>query len=119
MHSFMARLQSTLDRAAATFSAKSPDLIMALLILGVFLLLALAVPRLLRRTLGKANVPKEAVRITERIAFFSLLFLGIFAALNELDVSLGALGIEVSLLGVGIGFALKDLLTNAASGLMI
>ena len=119
MQTILARLQSALNQSTSTLSAKSPSIIMACLVLGVFLLLALGAPRLLRRILRKANTPTEVVRVAERVIFFSLLLLGVFAALNELDVNLGTFGIEVSLLGVAAGFALKDLLTNMVSGLLI
>lgn len=119
MQTILTRLQSAWDKTLAALATKSPDLILALVVLSIFLLLAVGVPRLLRRSLRRANIPPPTVHIIERITFFSFLFLGIFAALNELDISLGALGIEVSILGVAVGFALKDLLTNLVSGLLI
>jgi small conductance mechanosensitive channel len=119
MQTIFPRLQAALNRIAATFTARTPDLILALVVLGLFLLLALAATRLLRRALRHTHLPPETERGLERIVFFGLLFLGVFAVLNELDISLGALGIEVSLLGVAVGFGLKELLTNLVAGLMI
>jgi len=119
MPTILTRLQSALDRTVTALSTKSPNLLLALVVFGIFLLLALGVPRLLRRGLRRANLPPETVRVAERITFFVFLILGLFAALNELDISLGALGIEVSILSVAVGFALKDLLTNLVSGMLI
>src|SRR5258708_8920553 len=90
MPTMQARLQSTWDRAATIFTAKSPDILTALVVFGLFLVFAIGVPRLLRRALRRANVPDPAVRVTRRIALLFFVFFGVLGALNELDIGLGA-----------------------------
>ena len=55
MQTILTRLQSALDKMLAALATKLPDLFLALVMLSIFLLLAVGVPRLLRRSLRRIS----------------------------------------------------------------
>lgn len=116
---FWARLQASLDRLSAAFAARIPDLVFVAGVIAVFGLVAWAAPRLFAPGLRRAKLPDETVRLIGQAIRYGLVFLGFLAALDALDINFSALGIEISILGVAVGFALKDILTNLVSRQLI
>ena len=45
MQTILMRLQTALDKVLAALATKSPDFVLALVVLGIFLLLAVGVPK--------------------------------------------------------------------------
>lgn len=98
---------------------KIPDLLAASAILLVFLCVAWFARRFVDSMLRRAEVDPNAATTLSRLAYYPILIIGVLLALSELDVNFAALGLEMSLVGVGIGFALRDILTNFAAGVLL
>lgn len=88
------------------------NILRAIIILIVVYLLARFARGLLGRGLARANVDKRVEQRVLQVVYFGILLLGIIWIL-------GGFGLSVVVLGVAVGFAFKDLLTNFAAGLLI
>jgi len=96
-----------------------PRVVAAVVVLAVFWLLAAGLDRLVRR-LGSARLlQNEALSIVSRTIKISLLLVGIVTALGTLGVNVAAMVTGLGLTGFAVGFALKDIISNALSGVLI
>ncbi|MEP6756160.1 MAG: mechanosensitive ion channel family protein [Chthonomonadales bacterium] len=96
-----------------------PDLISAILLLISFWVLALIIRKIMRSAFSRSNADRDVSNMLSRIVFILFMLIGIFEALTQLKINLAALGIGVGLIGFGVGFAVKDILGNFLSGVLI
>jgi len=71
------------------------------------------------RSMQRAHLDPLVVRFLETLIFWGLMATVIIAALRQAGVYITSLTALLAAAGVGIGLALKDSLSNVASGLMI
>ncbi len=94
-------------------------LVPALLVLLVFWLVAVGIDRLMRRVGGVRFVATDAIEIIARTIKISLVLVGLVSALGTLGVNVAAMVAGLGLTGFAVGFALKDIISNALSGVLI
>lgn len=109
-----------IDRWVDTAMRLLPNLVLALLVFGAFLMLGRAVRALLRRVTqghGAANLGLVLGRLAQAV----ILFVGLMLSVSIVVPSIG--GAELlQLLGIGgvaIGFAFRDILQNFVAGLLL
>lgn len=66
--------------------------------------------------LGNKDLNREVMILIERTVYTGIVILGLIVSFQIVGIDLGSL---LAFLGVGIGFALKDLLSNFFAGVMI
>lgn len=88
------------------------NILRAVIILVVVYLLALIVRRVTARVLKRANLEPRVEALILRVAFYGIISLGVIWVL-------GGFGLSVVVLGIAVGFALKDLIENFAAGLLL
>jgi small-conductance mechanosensitive channel len=115
----LAALQTVLSRAWASVVAVVPKLLAAGLVMGVAVLIASAVNRALVFFFRRRVSDKTLENLVRQLTYYSLLLLGVLVAADALGFSAGALGTGLGLTGLVLGFALKDILSNFVSGLLI
>jgi small conductance mechanosensitive channel len=97
----------------------TPKLISALLIFLFFIFLA----RLLRGAVKRFGITRrlsaDLINLIVQITETSLLLFGAVSALGTLGINVAAMIAGLGLVGFALGFALKDLLSNFLSGLLI
>jgi small conductance mechanosensitive channel len=102
-----------------------PDLIFKLLlfiiIIYVFRKLAYIVQKIIEKALAKSHLQISELlrRMVVSIVRNTIIVLGILIGLSQIGVSLGPLLAGLGVVGFIIGFALQDLLSNFAAGMMI
>lgn len=104
---------------SAGLADKAIDLAAALLIVLVGWWLARWISRLLDRSLVKMEADEILRSFLRNIAFAVLMVVVVIAALQKVGVPTTSLLAMVGAVGLGIGLALKDSLSNIASGLML
>lgn len=94
--------------------------------IGVFLLIFIIsyflgslFRKIIRKKLKLKLVQKEIITFTSDLVFYTSLIFGIIMALSNIGVNVSALIAGFGLGGFAVGFALKDIIANFVSGLLI
>jgi small conductance mechanosensitive channel len=114
----VASVRTSFSRSLQSFIRVVPRLIATGLTVLVFWAVA-ALVRRLAQIVGRA-VPNPTLRhLGVQVAYFAVWAIGAVAALDALGVDPQAVATGVGLTGIALGFALKDVLSNIVSGLLI
>ncbi len=100
-------------------SAHLMDFIAALVILLVGIWIARRIEGLARRIMDRANVEPTVSGFLGQLIYFLMLIVVIIAALSKMGVPTTSFAAAIGGLGLGVGLALKDNVSNLASGLLI
>ncbi len=96
-----------------------PRLLAAILVIATFVLLASGVHRLLRALFRRTVKDRTLENLIKQLVYYSIVLLGIIIAAGALGFTPQALVAGLGLTGLVLGFALKDILSNFVSGLLI
>jgi small conductance mechanosensitive channel len=110
------KIIETLTYWVATYSVK---IIAALLIFLIGKWLAGKISKLISKLLGKNRVDVTLLSFLENIIYYTLIIIVIIAALGQLGINTTSFLTIVGAAGLAIGLALKDSLSNFASGVML
>lgn len=93
---------------------------MAVLIVAGFWLASVGVRQLVNRLAsGTDSNTKSVMRLTARVMSTAVLLFGLVTALGTVGVNVSALVAGLGLTGFALGFAMKDILSNLMSGVLI
>jgi small conductance mechanosensitive channel len=96
-----------------------PDLLAALLFLVVTVLVARAVRRGVGKALRRTSTEVHVEVLVAKLAYFAVMTVGVLVALSILGVNLGVLVGSLGLATVALGFALQDIVSNLAAGVVL
>lgn len=98
-----------------------PNLLLALALMGLFLLLAHVSRRLVRRLLQRLIDGPTLVSLAGSLTYVSILGLGLFVALSvlKLDKAVTSILAGAGIIGLALAFAFQDLAANFISGIFI
>ena len=88
-------------------------------LLLAFRLLAIGLDRLVRRFGSSRLVQSDAISNITRGIKVSLMLVGVVTALGTMGVNVAAMVTGLGLTGFAVGFALKDIISNALAGVLI
>jgi len=100
-------------------TAIGPKWLVALAILVVAWLLARLTRKLVQKVVGRTSTDGHVDILVARGAEGVILGVGVVLALSEVGMSLSAAMTTIGLASVGIGFALKDILSNLFAGIIL
>jgi small conductance mechanosensitive channel len=112
-------LSSLLDQGLMWLSTYGLRLVVALLILFIGNKLAKKLGDLLGRIMEKKNIDPILIPFTKGIVHYLLLAVVVIAALGQLGINITSFLAILGAAGLAIGLALKDSLSNFASGVML
>ncbi len=95
---------------------KLPALFLAILVFAVAFLLAKVVKAWAQRSILKSGSNEGAMNIVGKTAYIGTIILGLTVALKILEIDISFI---VAAMGFGLGFAMKDILENYFSGVLI
>jgi small-conductance mechanosensitive channel len=96
-----------------------PRLIVSLVVLVVFWGMSNAAQRLAHRLVGVRQVDSDLTLLLGAAAKVVLLLFGAITALGTLGIDVTALVAGLGLTGFAVGFALRDIISNTLSGILI
>lgn len=112
-------LLATLDRLVAGFGSRLPLLAAAVLVMLVAWWLGRITFTVTRKVLARTSTAGHVDMLVARFAKAAVIAVGAVVALSVVGVNLGALVASLGLVGLAIGLALKDVLANYVSGVML
>ena len=96
-----------------------PKVFAAVVVLAAFWLIAAGLDQLVRRFGSAPLLQSDALGIITRRIKVSILLIGVVTALGTLGVNVAAMVAGLGLTGFAVGFALKDIISNALAGVLI
>jgi len=109
----------TLEQIKTMFINFLPDLILALIILFIFMIAGRVIKSIITSKLIKRQSSPALINLIGQIAKTLLIILGLISAFGTLGVDVSAIVAGLGLTGFAFGFALKDILSNVISGILI
>jgi small conductance mechanosensitive channel len=95
------------------------DLAIGFAVFLAFYLLWRILMLVMRRTLRKSKLDETTYSFVETAVKYTILIIGLVSALDSVGVNTGALLASLGIVGVTIGFAARDSLSNFISGIII
>lgn len=99
--------------------AAAPRLITAAIVFAIFFIVAQTGQRIIAYAAPRVRADTGAVLLLSRIYYYGVLVFGLITALGTAGLNVSALVAGLGLTGFALGFALKDVLSNLVSGLML
>jgi small conductance mechanosensitive channel len=96
-----------------------PSLFAAFLVLVAFFALHRMVTGILRRVMARTRADPAAQDIATRLSKYAILGLGLVMAASQLGINVGSLLAGIGILGLAVGLAAQDSLSNLVAGLTI
>ena len=120
LENLVSRLKEFFDpeRMGEFFADLFINVIIILIILGIFYLIWQVLKRAVMPRL-KRNMDRTNAAFAETVLQFFVYSIGILVALSATGVQTGAVLASLGVVGLTIGFALRDTLSNIISGLLI
>lgn len=119
--SILGRLQEIFDPGdlGAQIAEGLINIVVGLAVFLAFYLLWRILMLIMRRTLRKSKMDETTYSFVETAVKYSILIIGIVGALDSVGINTGALLASLGIVGVTIGFAARDSLSNFISGIII
>lgn len=103
----------------AKVAAAVPGLVTAAVVFAVFYLVAHVGQRVIALAAPRMKADTGAVLLLSRVYYYGVLTFGLITALGTAGMNVSALVAGLGLTGFALGFALKDVLSNLVSGIML
>ena len=107
-----------IGRLVGALGSEIRDVLIAALILGSGVLIALLIRANMRRSLSQ-RLPPYVYKPLENITFYSIIFAATIAALKPFGIDLGSLLVAGGLASIVIGLAAQNTLSDVISGLFL
>lgn len=112
-------LAGVLDGFRARAVAAGPAILTGAAVFLVFLIVASVGRRLIALAAPRVKADTGVVLLLSRLYYYGVLSFGLLTALDTAGIRVGALVAGLGLTGFALGFALKDVLSNFVSGIML
>jgi len=96
-----------------------PNLVAALVTFALFYLFWRALRKMVRSAAKRTNVDETAASFIDAVLKYLILSIAVVSSLNQMGVQTASLLASLGVLGITIGFAAKDGLSNVISGIFI
>jgi small-conductance mechanosensitive channel len=114
-----ASIQAAFSRLVESAIRIVPRALAALLVLGIFWLLASGLRRLLRAVFARVVEDRTVESLVKQGTYYAVWTLGLIVAVDALGFQPQTVVTGLGLTGLALGFALKDIISNFVSGLLI
>ena len=112
-------LEESFQQFWSGFVQRLPNLLAALVALGLTAVVARVVRRTVERALRRGGAERHVVVVVATLAFYAAVAVGLVVALSLGGVNLGVLVGSLGLATVALGFALQDIVSNFTAGIVL
>jgi len=121
LNKILVRLQKTFDPGVIInhIAYWLTNIIIGLFVLLVFFLLWKIIRLLLLKATKRSDMDKTAAALLETLLKYGLFIIGLVTALNSMGIEMSAVMASLGIVGLTIGFAARDALSNLISGILI
>ena len=112
-------IAATFDQMIASLVLLLPRVVASMVILATTLVLVGLIGRAVSGALAKRKVSAETTLLTSRILRWTVLILGILAALAQVGFNVTAFLTGLGVIGFTVGFAIQDVSKNLVAGLLL
>jgi len=112
-------LRQVFENLSARLWAALPGVLLGAIVFLIFWLVASIGRRLIAVAAPRAKADTGAVLLLSRVYYYGVLSFGLVTALGAAGLNVSALIAGLGLTGFALGFALKDVLSNLLSGIML
>jgi small conductance mechanosensitive channel len=112
-------IQQVFSELRDRFLSSLPGLMTGALIFSIFYLAAFGGARLISYAAPRVKADTGVVLLLSRVYYYTLIILGLVTGLGATGLNVNALVAGLGLTGFALGFALKDVLANLLSGIML
>ncbi len=120
---FVTSVQASVETAFARLLESAihiiPRILAALLVLLLFWGLAAGVRTLMRMIFSRLGDDRTVENLVRQVSYYTVWLLGLIVAASAFGLEPGTLATGLGLTSLALGFALKDILSNFVSGLLI
>lgn len=120
---FVAEVRAAVRAAFSRLSESAirivPRVLAALLVVGLFWLIASAVRRLMRLFFRRVVDDLTIENLIKQASYYAIWALGLIVAIDALGFHAETVVAGLGLTGLALGFALKDIISNFVSGILI
>lgn len=120
---FVTSVQSSVETAFARLLESAiniiPRMLAALLVLLLFWGMATAVRALMRKLVSRLANDLTVENLVRQVSYYAVWLIGLIVAASAFGLEPGTLATGLGLTSLALGFALKDILSNFVSGLLI
>lgn len=114
-----ASVRAAFSRLAESAIRIVPRVLAALLVLAMFWILAAGVRRVLRAVFRRVIDDLTVENLLKQLAYYAVWVLGLLVAVDALGFQPQTVVTGLGLTGLALGFALRDIISNFVSGLLI
>ena len=107
------------EQIVYNISSKLPDLLLAVIIFIIFWIISVILKNMIQKILSIKNNHKNISNVLSKIVKNIVLIIGFISSLGTLGINISAIVAGLGLAGFAFGFALKDMLSNFISGVLI
>jgi len=115
----LSRLRQAFEDFWDRFVSKVPNLLLAVVLLASAFLIARAVRAAVERGLRRTSTEAHVHLLVAKLAYFSVISIGVVVALAIVGVNLAVLVGSLGLASIVLGFALQDILGNFVAGIVL
>jgi small-conductance mechanosensitive channel len=112
-------IREVFERLHARLLNAVPGIVTGAIVFAVFLAVAWIGRRIIEYAAPRVKADTGVVLLLSRVYYYSILIFGIITALSAAGLNVSALVAGLGLTGFVLGFALKDVLSNLVSGIML
>ena len=112
-------LREVFEQLHARILGAVPGIVTGAMVFVVFLVVAWAGKLIIEYAAPRVKADTGVVLLLSRVYYYSIIIFGIITALSAAGLNVSALVAGLGLTGFALGFALKDVLSNLVSGVML
>ncbi len=115
----MEKINGLIFELTGKIQSLMPRILIGLIILGGFIIAGIIFQHITGKVAGKLKIPQEVCSLLRQAVKAVFIIIGIITALGTMGINVSAMVAALGLSGFALGFALRDTVSNLASGILL